>query len=54
VYENGELLLSGAYDVELKAGENKLIAFLKLPHNVSGSYRAEMWYNGQPAAAAEM
>jgi hypothetical protein len=54
VYEDGELLILGGYDVELNEGENSLTAILKLPHDVSGSYRVEMWYDGQPAAFAEM
>lgn len=54
VFEDGELLISGGYDVDLIEGENTLTAFLKLPHDVSGSYRVEMWYDGQPAAVAEM
>lgn len=54
VYKDGELLVSGTYDVELNAGENSLIAFLKLNQDVSGSYRVEMWYNDQPAAVVEL
>lgn len=54
VFEDGELLLSGAYDVDLIEGENTITALLKLPHEVSGSYHVEMWYDGQPAAVAEM
>lgn len=51
VYEQGEQVVIGDYDVELPAGENDFIAFIKLPHVVPDSFRIEMWYNGGPALA---
>lgn len=53
VFQGGELLVYDLYDVELNEGDNSLTVFIKLQDNVSGSYRVELWYNDQPAAAAE-
>ena len=54
VYEKGEQIVIGDYDVELLAGENEFLAFIKLPHDVPDSYRVEMWYNGEPLVAVGM
>ena len=51
VYEQDEQIVIGDYDVELMAGENEFIAFIKLPHDVPDHYRIEMWYNGEPLVA---
>ena len=51
VYEQDEQVVIGDYDVELMAGENEFLAFIKLPHDVPDSYRIEMWYNGEPCVA---